>query len=234
MTHVTFINPNATVTMTESIVASARIALPGVQITGVTNSDGPPAIQGAADGKAAVPGLLARIPEARAAGAQVIVIACFDDTGLAEAQAVAGCPVLGIGQASYLMAAALGVRFSVVTSTAGSVPVIEQNIRQQGFGGRCASVRASGLAVLAIDEGSERVRARLADEIGGAVAQDGAQAVVLGCAGMSALAPDLFARTGVRLIDGVAASAHLARAAIDLFARSGWPGARGAKHEQST
>lgn len=214
----TFINPNATAAMTDNIVASARAALPEAEITGLTNHDGPPAIQGAADGAAALPGLLDRVREAVALGTQAIVIACFDDTGLAEAQAAAGCPVLGIGQSSYAMAAALGLRFSVVTSTAASVPVIEENIRQQGFAGQCASVRASGLAVLDIDEGSERVRARLADEIALASRQDGAAAVVLGCAGMSGLRPDLAARTGVQLIDGVAASAHLARAAIALFA----------------
>jgi allantoin racemase len=219
MTRLTFINPNATEAMTDNIVAAARAALPGAEITGLTNTDGPAAIQGAADGEAAIPGLLARIPEARARGAEAIVIACFDDTGLTDAQALAGCPVLGIGQASYLMAAALGVRFSVVTSTAASIPVIAGNIRAQGFGGICASVRASGLGVLEIDEGREAVRARLAEEIALARDQDGAAAVVLGCAGMAALAPDLSARTAVRLIDGVAAAAHLARAAIDFTTR---------------
>ncbi|WP_102226767.1 aspartate/glutamate racemase family protein [Acidimangrovimonas sediminis] len=218
MTRITFINPNSTRAMTDSVVAVARAALPDATITGMTNTDGPPAIQGAADGAAAVPGLLARIPEARATGAEAIVIACFDDTGLAEAQAMAGCPVLGIGQASYLMAALLGLRFSVVTSTYPSIPVIESNIREQGFAGACASVRAANLPVLEIDEGLEPARARIAEEIALARDEDRAQAVVLGCAGMSALAPDLAARTGIRLIDGVAAAAYLARAAVGFSA----------------
>jgi allantoin racemase len=43
--------------------------------------------------------------------------------------------------------------------------------------------------------------------------EDGAEAIVLGCAGMAPLASDLEARTGLPLIDGVRAAAHLAQAA---------------------
>ena len=204
-----YINPNATVSMTDGIVAAARAACPGTEITGVTNTEGPPSIEGAEDGERAVPGVLARVAEAQT---DAIVIACFDDTGLAQAQAVARVPVLGIGQASYLMAAMLGKRFGVVTSVQAAVPVIEGNIAASGFAGLCSGVRASGLAVLDIDEGTEAVRAHLAAEI--LRARDGgAEAVVLGCAGMAPLRSDLAARTGVPLIDGVAASDHLALAA---------------------
>lgn len=211
---IVYINPNATHSMTEGIVTVARKVLSGMEVTGMTNFAGPPSIQGAADGDAALPGLLDCVARARAGGAKAIVIACFDDTGLAEAQAVAGCPVLGIGQSAYVMAQLLGVRFSVVTSLARSVPVIRANIDNTGFGGICASIRASGLPVLTIEEGSEATRAHLAKEIAAARDNDGAGAVVLGCAGMAPLADDLKARSGMRLIDGVAASAHLAAAAV--------------------
>ena len=211
-----YINPNSTVAMTGHIVAAARAALPGVAITGLTNEAGPPAIEGPEDGAAAIPGVLALLPEARRLGASAVVIACFDDTGLAQAQAEAGCPVLGIGQAAYLMAAMLGLRFSVVTSLAVSVPVIEGNIAAQGFAGHCASVRASGLPVLTIDEGAPETIDRLAEEICASRA-DGATCAVLGCAGMAPLKAALEAKTGMVLIDGVAASAHLARAAAGVM-----------------
>jgi allantoin racemase len=211
-----YINPNSTEAMTQSVVAVAAGAAPAATVTGMTNGDGPPAIQGAADGAAALPGLLARVRAAAAAGADAIVIACFDDTGLAEAQRDAPCPVLGIGQSAYLTAALLGLRFSVVTSTAASVPVIEENIEALGFRRQCASVRASGLQVLAIEDGSPEVRSILAEAIVRTHREDGGDAVVLGCAGMSRLRSDLESRTGVTLIDGVAASAVLAAAAANL------------------
>lgn len=205
-----YINPNSTAAMTDGIVATARLALPEAEIIGLTNTQGPPSIQGAEDGAAAVPGLLELIATTRA---DAIVIGCFDDTGLGAAQKIAPCPVIGIGQASFVMADLLGKRFSVVTSLAVSIPVIEGNIQAMGHGARCVSVRASGLPVLTIDEGSEDTRAALAQSFLQARDEDGAEAIVLGCAGMAPLASDLEARTGLPLIDGVRAAAHLAQAA---------------------
>jgi allantoin racemase len=206
-----FINPNSSAHMTESIVMAAREVLPGAEILGWTNAEGPPAIQGAADGDAAVPGLLALLPAARAEGADVIVIACFDDTGLAEARARAHCPVIGIGQAGYHVAALLGARFAVLTTLPVSVPVIEGNIRAQGFGAACEVVRPSGLAVLEVEDGSPETMAHLAAELTAMEAGE-ATAVVLGCAGMSAHLATLQAGTRLTLVDGVRAAAGLATA----------------------
>lgn len=212
--HLVYINPNATQAMTDGVVAIAGRALPRDRVTGMTNSDGPPAIEGPADGDAAIPGVLARVERAVEAGADAIVIACFDDTGLAEARALSPVPVLGIGQSAYTLAAMAGGRFSVVTSVDVAVPVIEGNIAAAGFKSACASVRASGVPVLTIDEGAEETRETLAAHIAQARISDGSATVILGCAGMAPLADDLRARTGVTLIDGVAASAHLAATAV--------------------
>lgn len=208
-----YINPNSTEAMTRSVVDVARAALPGAEVIGWTNHSGPPAIQGPEDGAAAVPGLMAMLPQAQVEGVDVIVIACFDDTGLTELRAAAHCPVLGIGQSAYVMAGLLGERFSVVTTLAVSVPVIAGNIARMGVSG-CAAVHPSGLPVLAVDEGSEETRTTLARHITGSALQDDVDVVVLGCAGMAALHADLSARTGVRLVDGVAASARLAGALV--------------------
>lgn len=209
-----YINPNATVSMTEGVVAVARAACPRATVIGWTNHDGPAAIQGPQDGAAAVAGVMALLPAARDEAVDCIVIACFDDTGLAEIRAKAHCPVIGIGQAAFHMAALLGHRFSVVTTLPVSVPVIAGNIAAYGFGGICAAVRASGLAVLEVDEASPATLARLAAEITAAEAQDGIGAAVLGCAGMAPLVAWLQSRTGLVLIDGVAASARLATALV--------------------
>lgn len=209
---IAYINPNSTAAMTDGIVATAQAALPSVEIFGLTNGAGPTAIQGKADGEAAIPGLLKLLPIALQQGAKAIVIACFDDTGLTQARAVADCPVIGIGQASYIMAHLLGLRFSVITSMPISVTVIEENIRQSGFAPLCASVRATELPVLVIDEGRPAVIDRIGAEIARAVTEDGATCAVLGCAGMAHLKQALETRTGVPLIDGVAASARLAMA----------------------
>lgn len=208
-----YINPNSTETMTDQVVAVARAAVPEATVSGWTNHAGPPAIQGPEDGAAAVAGLMSMLPAAAAAGADVIIIACFDDTGLDDLRAAAHCPVIGIGQAAYVTAALARGGFAVVTTLQVSVPVLEANITRYGLSSACTAVLASGLPVLTVEQGGEAVLARLSDSIADAVA-GGAKAVALGCAGMAHLRADLMARTAVPLVDGVAASAHLARALV--------------------
>lgn len=214
-----YINPNSTAAMTDAVAQVARDATPGAEILGWTNHDGPPAIQGPQDGAQAVGGILSLLPAARDAGADAIVIACFDDTGLAEVRAAAHCPVLGIGQAAFHWAALMGHRFSVVTTLPVSVPVIEANITRYGFAGQCGRVRPSGLPVLEVEAAGPAAMARLADELTLAERADGVTAAVLGCAGMAPLLPRLQGASGLVLIDGVAASARLAQALAQAQAR---------------
>lgn len=208
-----YLNPNSTVSMTDQIVAVATAALPGAEILGWTNHSGPAAIQGPEDGAAAVIGLMTMLPDAAKIGAEVIVIACFDDTGLDALRAAAHCPVIGIGQAAYVMAALAFGSFSVLTTLQVSVPVLQENIAHYGLDRACRSVIASGLPVLEVERGGEAVLARLSN---GIIATEalGGRAVALGCAGMAPLRDELARRTGRPLIDGVAASAHLAQAIV--------------------
>ncbi|SEA55661.1 aspartate/glutamate racemase family protein [Rubrimonas cliftonensis] len=212
------VNPNATEAMTRAIARGAQAAAgPGVSITALTNHDGPPAIQGAADGDAATPGVLARLA-AHQTEADAAIIACFDDTGLEEARAASGIPVLGLGEAAYLAACMRGGRFSVVTTLAVSIPVIEENLRRYALDRRCVRVRASGVPVLALEETPEAAAAQIDAEIARAGAEDGVSAVVLGCAGMTGVLHLLNAPKGVALIDSTAAAAALAVAAARLAA----------------
>lgn len=208
------LNPNSTVAMTESAVAAARAVLPEAQIVGYTNTAGPAAIEGPEDGAAALPGLRALAARAEAEGAAALVIACFDDTGLAGLRAAARVPVLGIGQAAYHMAALIAGRFGVVTTLPVSLPVLAENLAEAGLEGACVALRASGLGVLEVEAGGgAAVLARLEGEVRAAEAA-GAGAVALGCAGMAHLRDDLAARVSVPLIDGVRAAALLAAAAV--------------------
>lgn len=207
------LNPNSTVAMTGSAVAAARAVLPEAQIVGYTNTAGPAAIEGPEDGAAALPGLQALAARAEAEGAAALVIACFDDTGLAGLRAAARVPVLGIGQAAYHMAALIAGRFGVVTTLPVSLPVLAENLAEAGLEGACVALRASGLGVLEVEAGGAAVLARLEGEVRAAEAA-GAGAVALGCAGMAHLRDDLAARVSVPLIDGVRAAALLAAAAV--------------------
>lgn len=204
------VNPNSTAAMTDRIAGTARAWAPGgVEVIARTNHAAPPAIQGEADGIAATPGVL----EIIAAHGDVdgAIIACFDDTGLAEARAAAPFPVLGVGQAGFHAAALLAGRFACVTTLAPSVPVIEENLVAMGLASISRGVFASGVPVLALEDRPETAAAEVAEAVAAVLAREGAGLpVVLGCAGMAAVLPRLHAALpGARLIEPVGAAIRL-------------------------
>lgn len=211
------VNPNTTASMTETIAAAARSAAgASSRIVPVTSSMGPASIEGYYDEAMAVPGLLAEIGQGERLGAQAAIIACFDDTGLDAARAAAVKPVIGIGEAAFHVASLVAHRFTVITTLARSVPVIERNLAAVGLAARCARVRASDIAVLALDDPAGDARHRISEMIAAALRDDGADGIVLGCAGMAGLAEDLATTHGVPVIEGVAAAVRLAEMLVGL------------------
>lgn len=207
---IVLINPNSTQSMTDAMLATAQDAAPMAAFEGWTSHDGPPSIQGPEDGDVATEPLLALVRKASDRGASTIIIACFDDTALAEARRIARCPVIGIGQAAYHMAVLAGDRFSVVTTLAVSTPVLEDNIRAYGFGNQLARVRASNVPVLALEADPDATSDQIIEEIVAAVAEDAVQIIALGCGGMVDIAEKAAGKVDVKLIDGVRAAALIA------------------------
>jgi allantoin racemase len=207
-------NPNTTASMTETIAAAAaRVAAPGTEIVAAASGMGPASIEGYYDEAFAVPGLLAEIAKAEAAGVDGVVLACFDDTGLDAARSLAGIPVVGICEAALRLGSLVAHRISVVTTLPRSIPPLEMLVHRYGMSGR-AFVHASGVPVLGLEEESGRDCLRTA--IGRAIDRDGSDAVVLGCAGMADLAEELSASFQRPVIDGVAAAVKLVEALVGL------------------
>ena len=209
---VILINPNSTAAMTQSALAAARGAAPGTEFDAWTSHAGPPAIQGDADGRAAVPPLLDLVARADAQGADAIVILCFDDTGLDAARCAVDVPVIGIGEAAFHAASFISCRFSVVTTLRRSVPSIEANLVRYGLAARCGRVRASDIPVLALEEAGPDMMERLGREIEMAIDEDQAEAIVLGCAGMADMAAGLAERYGLPVVEGVSSAVLMAEA----------------------
>jgi allantoin racemase len=211
------VNPNTTASMTARIGEAARAAASvGTEIIARNSADGPVSIEGYFDEAFAVPGMLAEIVEGDASGVDAFVIACFDDTGLEAARCCARGPVVGIGEAGFHLAALIAHRFSVVTTLSRSIAPIEMNLVKYGLDRRCARVRACEVPVLALDDPASGARAKLSAEIERAKSEEGAEAIVLGCAGMAELAASLSAEHGLPVIDGVAAAVKLAEALVAL------------------
>ncbi|THV15068.1 aspartate/glutamate racemase family protein [Rhizobium rhizophilum] len=208
------INPNTTASMTATIAdAARRVAHAGTEIVAITSSMGPVSIEGYYDEVFAVPGLLLEIAKAEREGAQAIVIACFDDTGLDAARALASIPVIGICEAALSATSFIAQRFSVVTTMERSRLPVEHLVHRYGMGSRC-KVRAADVPVLSLEDPNSNARDRLRSEISAALKDDRAEAIVLGCAGMADLTAALRQEFGVPVVDGVAAAVKQAESLI--------------------
>ena len=205
---IVLINPNSTEAMTQAMVETALKA--GVALEGWTSLEGPAAIQGPDDGADCIPPMLELVHKAADAGAKAIIIGSFDDTGLDAARDIASCPVIGIGQAAYHMAVLSGRKFSVVTTLAVSVPILERNIHAYGFTSQMARVRACGVPVLDLEADPAGTADVVVAEINRAVTEDKVDTVVLGCAGMVHIPSHVVGIGNTRLIDGVTSAAQLA------------------------
>ncbi|GAA1703875.1 aspartate/glutamate racemase family protein [Kribbella yunnanensis] len=200
------INPNTTASMTAKIGECARAAAgPGVTVDATSPRQGPPAIESHADAALAVPGVLEEIAAGEAEGYDGYVIACFGDPGLKAARELARGPVVGIAEAAMRTAAYLGRGFSVVTTLSRTVGQAQDLVDEYGVSRSCLGIHACEIPVLAL-ETDPQARAIIQQACKDALASDGSDAIVLGCAGMADLCHDLSADLGVSVVDGVAAA----------------------------
>ena len=185
MKPIVIINPNSTQTVTDGMsdaVARLRVA-GGPALECVTLAEGPPGIET----QAHVDGVVAPIRDlvrARQHDASAFVIACYSDPGLAEARAVGARPVFGIAESAMLAATTRGSRFGVISILAASVARHLRYVRALGLESRSAGDRAIGLGVTELAD-AERTVGRMV-EVGRALRdEDGADVLILGCAGMA-------------------------------------------------
>lgn len=207
MARVLLINPNSTAGMTAAMADAVRPVLDEASsLIAVTAEYGPESIEGYYDEVFAVPPMLdlVRQYEGQFDG---VVIGCFDDTGVDAARCITQQPVIGICQAAMQAATLLAGSFSVVTTLSRSVPALEHLVSKYGFAHQCKRVRASDVPVLDLEDLNGTGAARIHAEVQAALDEDGAEAIVLGCAGMTALVHKLEQAFGVPVVDGVVVAA---------------------------
>ncbi|MFP3571210.1 aspartate/glutamate racemase family protein, partial [Paraburkholderia sp. SIMBA_030] len=70
----------------------------------------------------------------------------------------------------------------------------------------CRNVRATDVAVLELDRPGSAARRIIVDECRRALDEDGADAIVLGCAGMAEFAHEIEQQIGAPVVEGVTAA----------------------------
>lgn len=209
-------NVNTTKTMTETIRATAQAYASGeTEVIGLTPDLGPASVEGNFESYLAAVAVMDAV--VRYDGSYDAVIqAGYGEHGREGLQELLDVPVVDITEAAAQVAMLLGRSYSVVTTLDRAVPQIEDRLKLAGLSDRCASVRASGLAVLELEADPERAVDAIVEESVKAVTQDRAEVICLGCGGMAGLEGKVAAATGVPVVDGVAAAVVLAESLVRL------------------
>ncbi|OSQ40527.1 aspartate/glutamate racemase family protein [Thalassospira mesophila] len=217
MSKIAIINPNMSAGFTNKIREQARkIAFPHNEILALNPRFGPDSIEGYYDEAFASVGLLSVIREIDPTGIDGYVVACFDDTGVDAARCLTAAPVMGLCEGALRFAQALAGRYAIVTPMAVSVRPLEHLVRKYGADRDCV-VRAAGVRTLDF-EGVQAARAYEALLLAAqkSLREDDAEAIVLGCAGMTDIADRLKADLGVPVIDGVQAAIKMVEGMASL------------------
>src|SRR5258708_8697870 len=179
------INPNSSEAVTRGIDAAMEpLRLPGgPTIECVTLKEGPPGIESQAHVEQVV-GPIGDMVRKRDNDCSAFVIACYSDPGLHAAREITTKPVLGIAECGILTAMTLGQRFGVISILRKSVPRHLRYVGQMGVGERLAADRAIGLGAPR-PANQPTTFARLAEVAAELRDEDGADVLVMGCAGMA-------------------------------------------------
>ena len=212
------INPNTTQSMTDSIYNMAvRYADADTEITAVSPLTGPDSIECYVDEYLAVPGVIQEVIKGdKEENADAFIIACFGDPGLAAAREVTEKPVLGICESAITTAKFIAPYFSVVSVLDRSRKVTEDVVTAYGAESFCRSIRTTGLSVLEFGKNPEKGLKALAEQGRRAVEEDGAECILLGCAGFVDFVDRLREELGVPVLDGVMPAVKLAEALVKM------------------
>lgn len=210
------VNVNTTETMTHGIAVSARkAAAPGTEIVALTPRFGAESVEGNFESYLAAVGVMDAVMRYDQPF-DAVIQAGYGEHGREGLQELLEVPVVDITEAAASTAMFLGHKYAVVTTLDRAVPMIEDRLKLAGLYDRCASVRASGMAVLELETQPERAVETIVEQAAAAVTLDHAEVICLGCGGMAELEAKVRARTGVPVVDGVAAAVTIAESLVRL------------------
>ncbi|WP_037360963.1 aspartate/glutamate racemase family protein [Amycolatopsis orientalis] len=213
------VNCNISESITSVIDAAARAAAgPDAEVATIAPSWGVASAEGYLDGQLASVAMLDAVRRYDRPY-DAVVLAGFGEPGREAFRELLEVPVVDITDAAVHVALMLAPRFGVVTSLPRAIVQIQDSLHSAGVAANCVGVRAADLPVLKVgtlEIGPESplvVQSRT-------LLEQGAEALVLGCAGLAGLDKEVSAHLGVPVIDPVAAGVAMAEALVRLGHRT--------------
>jgi allantoin racemase len=212
---ITAINPNSNQAVTTGMADSLKPLMieGGPKIECVTLKEGPFGVESQADIESVALPLMRLVQQRDEVDA--FVIACYSDPGLHVCREATRKPVFGIQECGVLTALSQGDRFGVIAISDSSIKRHLRYLRQIGAMERLAKERALNISVHESATG-KKTFARLCT-IGRELRDiDGAETIILGCAGMAKHRAALSDYLGIPVIDPVQAATSMAISAVLL------------------
>lgn len=213
------LNPNTRPGMTAAVARAIAPFLPeGTQIVETTGRIGAPCVATRASYAVAGHSALDALARAKDEPLDAVMLACFGDPALGALQENAAVPVIGMADASMMIAAREPGSFAVVTGGKPWEAMLGEFALLRGHSDRLCAVRATAATGGQMFDDPEAALGLLAEEVE-ACAREGASRVILGGAGLAGFAQRLRPRVSLPLVDCVEA---LAVATLEaLAARKG-------------
>lgn len=208
------INPNSSQTVTAGIDAAIDpLRSFNIPIKCLTLEEGPAGIESQMQADLTIaPMLNLAMAQKEAAG---FVIACFGDPGLHALRDATDLPVVGIQEAAVSSALMLGQRFGVISILQKSVPRHMRSFGASGVMDRLAGDRALGLGVAELASADTCLSAMI--DTGRALRdKDGANVLIMGCAGMAQYRTPLEQAIGLPVVEPCQAATATALGQIAL------------------
>jgi Asp/Glu/hydantoin racemase len=209
------INPNSNTVVTAGLAEALKPLMfsDGPEIQCETLAEGPFGIESQADADGVTMPLRRRVEADNASSA--FVIACYSDPGLHVCREATTRPVLGIAECGVLTALTRAETFGVIAIAQRSIRRHLRYLRQMGLADRLAAERPLDMSVAETACGEHTLAKMIA--VGRALKdQDGAGAIVMGCAGMARHRKPLEAALGIPVIDPTQAAVTMAIGAVQF------------------
>ncbi|MEZ2391492.1 aspartate/glutamate racemase family protein [bacterium RCC_150] len=145
-----------------------------------------------------------------------VIVAAFGDPGMPALKELCDVPVIGITEAALCAAALQGQRFSIIAISDRITAWYRDCVEHFGLGSRLASIRSINQSLNGIGSVQHDFKETLLALSRQAVAEDGADVVILAGAPLAGLARELEGQIPVPVVDGISAGIRMTEAIVAL------------------
>jgi allantoin racemase len=143
------------------------------------------------------------------------VLACFGDPGIYMLKEVAPYPVVGIAEAAMAVSLMVAGSFGILAGMRRAIELMDSMVRTYGLEARYAGTQSLDMRVLDFDT-DRAATLEVLVSASTALRRNGAECLLLGCAGLTGFVTELQERVSMPVIDPVEAGCRMLQMLCEL------------------